>query len=87
VRAVAAELAEDQNLVADRAKGHYAGRAADVQPAVDRVFSRQAQDSRAWFKPMGDDKDVWYGKRQNMLDAVVAEDAALKTRRPCGSTR
>ncbi|AEG71774.1 hypothetical protein [Ralstonia solanacearum] len=27
---------------------------------------------------MGDDKDVWYGKQQNMLDAVVAKDDSLK---------
>ncbi|SOY41339.1 Conserved hypothethical protein [Cupriavidus taiwanensis] len=47
----------------------------DVSPAIDVLFSRYAHDSRAWFKPLGDDDDVWYRKQQDKLDAVAAKAA------------
>ncbi len=53
-----------------------------VSPAVDLFFSRYAHDSRAWFKPTGDDDDVWVRKQQDKLDAVAAKDAALKNPAP-----
>ncbi|QUP56219.1 DUF2235 domain-containing protein (plasmid) [Ralstonia syzygii] len=54
----------------------------EVPDAVDNFFSRYAHDSRAWFKPMGDDNDVWYRKQQRKLDAVAAKDAARKNPPP-----
>ena len=54
----------------------------DVPHAVDLFFSRYVHDSRAWFKPLGDDNDVWYRKQQSALDAVAAKDAALKNPPP-----
>lgn len=45
----------------------------DVSPAIDVFFSRHLHDSRAWFKPLGDDDDVWYRKQQDKLDAVAAK--------------
>ncbi|WP_258874687.1 hypothetical protein [Cupriavidus taiwanensis] len=45
----------------------------DVAPAIDAFFSRHVHDSRAWFKPMGDDDDVWYRKQQDKLDAAAAQ--------------
>ncbi|CAJ0681955.1 T6SS phospholipase effector Tle1-like catalytic domain-containing protein [Ralstonia mannitolilytica] len=54
----------------------------DVPQAVDLFFSRYVHDSRAWFKPLGDDNDVWYRKQQSALNAVVAKDAALKNPPP-----
>lgn len=54
----------------------------DVPQAVDLFFSRYVHDSRAWFKPLGDDNDVWYRKQQSALDAVAAKDAALKNPPP-----
>ncbi|CAJ0807426.1 hypothetical protein LMG19083_04561 [Ralstonia psammae] len=54
----------------------------DVPQAADHFFSRYVHDSRAWFKPVGDDNDVWYRKQQNALDKVAAKDAALKNPPP-----
>ncbi|AMR76492.1 T6SS phospholipase effector Tle1-like catalytic domain-containing protein [Cupriavidus nantongensis] len=47
----------------------------DVSPAIDVLFSRYVHDSRAWFKPLGDDDDVWYRKQQDKFDAVAAKAA------------
>ncbi|SOZ51279.1 Conserved hypothethical protein [Cupriavidus taiwanensis] len=54
----------------------------DVVPAIDVFFSRYVHDSRAWFKPMGDDDDVWYRKQQDKLEAVAAKAAARKEPAP-----
>lgn len=54
----------------------------DVPPAVDVFFSRYVHDSRAWFKPMGDDDDVWYRKQQDKLDAAAARAAARREAAP-----
>ncbi|SPA10716.1 conserved hypothetical protein [Cupriavidus taiwanensis] len=54
----------------------------DVSPAIDVFFSRYAHDSRAWFKPLGDDDDVWYRKQQDKLDAVAAKAAARNAPAP-----
>ncbi|MDK3021619.1 DUF2235 domain-containing protein [Cupriavidus taiwanensis] len=47
----------------------------DVSPPIDVFFSRYVHDSRAWFKPLGDDDDVWYRKQQDEVDAVAAKAA------------
>ncbi|SCB21698.1 T6SS phospholipase effector Tle1-like catalytic domain-containing protein [Cupriavidus alkaliphilus] len=57
----------------------------DVAPAIDAFFSRHVHDSRAWFKPMGDDDDVWYRKQQDKLDAAAAKAASQKERVPAMS--
>lgn len=49
---------------------------ADVPQAVDLFFSRYAHDSRAWFKPLGDDSDVWYLKQQRKLNAVATKSTS-----------
>lgn len=54
----------------------------DVPAAVDLFFSRYAHDSRAWFKPLGADNDVWVRKQQDALNATAAKDAAIKNPGP-----
>lgn len=54
----------------------------DLPPAVDLFFSRYVHDSRAWFKPLGDDDDVWFRKQQDRLDAIAAKDAARRNSPP-----
>ncbi|AMR80603.1 T6SS phospholipase effector Tle1-like catalytic domain-containing protein [Cupriavidus nantongensis] len=58
----------------------------DAPPAVDEFFSRHVHDSRAWFKPMGDDDDVWYRKQQDKLDAAAAKAAARNEAAPATIT-
>lgn len=43
-------------------------------PAVSALFEDYVHDSRAWFKPMGDDDQIWKAKQQERMKILQARE-------------
>ncbi|MDR1995397.1 hypothetical protein, partial [Azonexus sp.] len=47
-------------------------------PAICDLFENDVHDSRAWFKPFGDDDDVWEKRQQERIKTLLAREQAYK---------